>query len=420
MRYLVGVLLAVMVSPAWGQTIAIVGGDVYPVSGPRIQNGTVLIRDGVIAEVGRDITIPANATRIDATGKWITPGLFHPGSDLGLSLFQTGGQQETREGIKAGDLDAAFNVKEGINPAAITIPNTRLEGVTTALTAPADGLIAGQAVVIDLDGATVEQMVARSPAAMVIDLSEQSKPAGGGSRAGVLQRLREVFADARELQRRRRDFDRNDMRPLAAPAADLEALQPVLSGELPVLLIANRRSDIESGLRLAREFGLRLVLWSGAEAWQVADQLAAAKIPVVVNARRDRPSFDAPRARLDNAALLRRAGVTVLIADENPRQSFSTAFRTLRQAAGETVRHGVTWDDALAGVTLAPAQAYGVADRYGSLEPGKVANVVVWSGDPFEFSSRAERIFIRGRAIPLESRMTRLLERYRTLPPSWN
>ncbi|HXE58192.1 MAG TPA: amidohydrolase family protein [Gemmatimonadales bacterium] len=400
-------------------TVAITGGTVYPVSGPKIERGTVLIRDGRIVAVGAEVSIPADAVRVDASGRWVTPGLFHPATDLGLSLFQTGGQEETRENVKQGDVDAAFNVGEGIYPAALPIGEARLGGITTALSAPVDGLIAGQAVVIDLAGPSVERMLVRSPAAMVIDLSEQSKSAGGGSRAGVIQRLRDILRDAQEYDRRRNDFRRAEIQPLAASEEDLEALQPVLRGELPVYAIANRRSDIEAALRLAREFKLRLILWGGIEAWQLAPELARAGVPVVVNSRVDRPSFDAPGARLDNAALLRRAGVTVLLSDEDPRQNFSSHFRTLRHAAGEAVRNGMAWDDALAAITLHPARAFGVADRYGSLEPGKVANVVVWSGDPFEFASRAERVYIRGEEIPLKSRQTELLERYRTVPPPW-
>ncbi len=401
------------------QTIAITGGTVYPVSGPKIERGTVLMKNGVIVAVGADVAIPSDAVRVDAGSRWVTPGLIHAGTDLGLSLFATGGQSETREGIKTGDVDAAFDVREGINPAAITIPIARSGGVTTAVTAPNDGLIAGQAALIDLLGDRVEQMVVRAPVAMVFDLSEASKSAGGGSRAGAVQRLRRILQDALEYQRRRADFKRAEMQPLAATAEDLEALQPVLAGQVPAYIIANRRSDIENALRLAREFKLRPIVWGGAEAWQVATELASANAPVVLNSRADRPSFDAPGARLDNARLLRQAGVTVVLTDEEPRQSFSTHFRTLRHAAGEAVRNGMDWADALAAITLNPARAFGAGDRYGSLEPGKVANLVVWSGDPFDFSSHAVKIFIRGKEIEPDNRQLELLERYRKLPPEY-
>ena len=142
--------------------------------------------------------------------------------------------------------------------------------------------------------------------------------------------------------------------------------------------------------------------------------LAEAKVPVILEPFTDLPTFDALNARLDNATLLREAGVNVVAA-----QTDAAHYRDLRQAAGNEVRNGMTWDDALRTVTLAAAEAAQVGDRYGSLEPGKVANVVVWSGDPFELSSRAEHVFIRGRPIPLESRQTELLKRYRKLPPAY-
>jgi imidazolonepropionase-like amidohydrolase len=249
---------------------------------------------------------------------------------------------------------------------------------------------------------------------MIADLSQESKEAGGGSRAAALHRLRRILRDALEYDRRREDFRLARMQPLAAPAHDLEALLPVLKGALPMFVIANRRSDIENALELAREFGLKIAISGGVEAWQVAPELARARVPVLLEPLTDVPRFDALSARLDNATLLSKAGVKVAVAQQDVAH-----FRNLRQAAGNEVRNGMAWDEALRSVTLSTAETALVADRYGSLEPGKVANVVVWSGDPFEFSSRAERIFIRGREMPMVSRQTELLERYRSLPPSY-
>ncbi|HUL71405.1 MAG TPA: hypothetical protein VLT17_14350, partial [Gemmatimonadales bacterium] len=206
------------------QTIAITGATIYPVSGPKIENGTLVIRDGKIVAVGRDVSIPNGATRIDASGKIVTPGLIHAGTDLGLNLFESGGQTETHEGTKSGDINAAFNVGAGIDPQNVAIPPTRMEGVTTVLSAPSGGLIAGQAVLIDLSGDKLETMLVKSPAAMVVDLSEGGKPAGGGSRAGSVQRLRQILEDAREYAKRKSDYRKAQMQSLSATAADLEAL----------------------------------------------------------------------------------------------------------------------------------------------------------------------------------------------------
>jgi imidazolonepropionase-like amidohydrolase len=248
----------------------------------------------------------------------------------------------------------------------------------------------------------------------VADLSEGSKGAGGGSRAGAAQRLRQVLNDAREYARRRADYSRAQIQQLAAPAADLEALQPVLRGELPLIAVANRRSDIETALRIAGEYRLRLILAGGAEGWTIADRLAAAGVPVLVEPLDNIPTYDALGIRYENAALLVKGGVKVALMETATENS-----RNLRQQAGNAVASGMTWDQALRAVTLSPAEVFGVADRYGSLAPGRVANVVVWSGDPFEFSTGVEHVYIRGKEIPLRSRQTELLERYRTLPPKY-
>ena len=411
---LVPLLAVAIATAARAQTIAITGGTVYPVSGPRIEGGTVLLRDGNIAAVGADVAIPDGATRVDATGRWVTPGLIHLRTTLGLRLLDSGGQEETQEDVVEGEVKAAFNVAEGLDPASMTIPVARMEGITSAVAAPSDGLMPGQAALIDLAGARVDEMLVKSPVAMLADLSEGGKESGGGSRAGAVLRLRRVLRDALEYAQRKEDFRRARIQPLAAAAEDLEALQPVLRGELPLFVIANRRNDIESALRIAREFKLRIALYGGVEAWQAAPALAAANVPVILEPLTDVPSFDGLGARLDNATLLREAGVSVVAA-----QSDAAHFRDLRQAAGNEVRNGMPWEEALRSVTLAAAEAALVGDRYGSLDTGKVANVVVWSGDPLELSSRVEHLFIRGRAVPLVSRQTELLERYRRLPPTY-
>jgi len=402
-----------MIAFLLAQTIAITGGTVYPASGPKLANATVLIRDGRIAAVGTNVSVPSDATRIDATGKWVTPGLIDGAGQLGL--VEISAVPGTREASLQGDtIAAAFNVAEGINPASTLIPVNRIEGVTTALAVPVGHLVSGQAVLIDLDGTTIEQMLVRSPVGVVADLSESGKDEAGGSRAGSADRLRRVFRDALEYERRKTDFGRAQMRPLSASVADLEALLPVLHGREPLIAVANRRSDIETALRLAREFKLKLVLAGGAEGWEIASAIAAAGVPVLVEPMDNIPSYDALGIRYENAALLAKAGVTVALMETDTHKSHD-----LRQQAGNAVSYGMTWDQALRAVTAAPAQIFGVADRYGSLETGKVANVVVWTGDPFEFSTGVEHVLIRGKEIPLRSRQTELFERYKKLPPAY-
>ena len=188
----------------------------------------------------------------------------------------------------------------------------------------------------------------------------------------------------------------------------------MLQGTLPLIVRANRRSDIENALRLAQDYHLRLQIAEGAEAWTVADQLARANVPVLLVPLTNIPDYEQLGARYDNAARLAKAGVKVVIISGDSHNS-----RNIRQEAGNAVSYGVSWEQALRAVTLSPAEVTGVADRYGSLEAGKVANLVVWSGDPFEFTTAVEQVFIRGRQIPLRSRQTELLDRYRSLPPRY-
>ncbi len=402
-----------MIAFLLAQTIAVTGGTVYPVSGPKIEHGTVLIRDGHIVAVGANVTVPSDATKIDATGKWVTPGLIDGAGQMGLTEI-TLVPNDNEAVLRGSDIAASFNVAEGINPASQLIPVTRVEGVTTTLAAPAGGWIEGQAVLIDLDGATIEQMLVKSPVGIVVDMSEGSKGAGGSSRAGAAGRLRRVFNDALEYGRRKADYSRAQMQQLAAPAAELEALLPVLRGQLPLIAYANRASDIRTALRIGREYKLKLILAGAAEGWEIAADIAAAGVPVLVEPMDNIPSYDALGIRYENAALLAKAGVKVSLLETETHYS-----RRIRQQAGNAVSFGMTWDQALRAVTLTPAETFGVASQYGSLDAGKVANVVVWSGDPFELSTGVEHVLIRGKEIPLRSRQTELLERYRTLPPKY-
>ena len=402
-----------MIAYLLAQTIAITGGTVYPVSGPKVEHATVLIQNGRIAAVGTNVTIPADATRIDAAGKWVTPGFVDGGTQMGL--VEIGAVPGTREAYVQNDtIAASFNVAEGMNPASTLIPVTRMEGITTVLAAPQGHLVSGQAVLIDLDGATIEQMLVKSPVGIVANFDENAKGEGGGSRAGVAERIRRVFNDALEYSRRRAEYNRGAIQPLSASAADLEALLPVLRGQLPLIAVANRRSDIETALRIGREFRLRVILAGGQEAWEIADAIARAGVPVLVEPLDNIPTYDALGVRYENAAALVRAGVKVALLETDTHNA-----RNLRQQAGNAVSYGMTWDQALRAVTLSPAEVFGVADRYGALDVGKVANVVVWSGDPFEFSTGVEHVIIRGREVPLRSRQTELFERYRTLPPKY-
>jgi len=410
--------LLLAAAPGNAQTIAIVGGDVYRADGTPLRGGTVLIQNGRIAAVGADVAIPAGAQRIDARGKWVTPGLIESSSELGLREVEQMNETNDAE-IRdvaarpdaADQVQAAFTVAEGLNPRSMVIPVTRIAGITTAVTRPTGSLISGQGAVIDLAGLRVEDMTVVSPVAMYANLSDAARGSVGGPRAAISMRLREVLEDARAYARNRAAFDRGETREYSVSRLDMEALQPVLAGRQPLVVNAHRASDIQLAIRIAQEYGLRLIITGGTEAWMVAEDLARARVPVIVKVLNNLPDrFEALGATYENAARLRRAGVQIGLTTGDTWKAYN-----LRQEAGNAVAYGLPWAEAFRAVTLYPAQIWGIEDRYGSLEPGKVANVVVWSGDPFEMLTNVEHVFIRGREVPLVSRETQLRDRYLNL-----
>lgn len=387
----------------WFLVVAIVGGTVHPVDGPPIENGTVIIEDGKVTRVGANLKAPAGARVIDATGKVVTPGLID--AHTGLGLTEVWGAEETRDNDAGGDhpVRAAHRAVDNFNPDSVVIPVQRAHGITGVIAAPDGGLISGQAALYPLAGDTATLPTA----AIVVNLGQRR----GGSRGAMFGALREVLDDARAYAANGKAFERNQLRRLAAHRLDLAALGPVVRGELPLLVRVNRRIDIVNLLALAEEQKLRIILAGAAEAWMVAEQLAAAKVPVIIDPVRNAPSsFDALRSRADAARILREAGVDVALS------TFSTHnVRKLRQWAGNAVRAGLPHPEALAAVTLTPASIFGLSDR-GVIKAGAVADIVVWSGDPFELSTVAEHVFIDGRATPRGHRQRALMERYRTLP----
>ncbi len=400
---------AFVAAPVAAQTIAITGGTVHPISGPAIPNGTVVIQNGRITAVGANVAIPAGATRIDATGKTVTPGLFESSTNMALVEVDAVGNDYRYQDTD--QVAAAFNVADGINPRSMVIPVTRIAGVTTVVSRPAGGLISGQGLAFDLIGNNVGDMAIRSPIAMFGSVTEGEHQAGGGARGGMFMRLREALEDARAWARNPQAFERGETREFSVSRLDMAALQPVLRGELPLVLEAHRASDIQTAIRIAQEYNLRLIIAGGTEGWMVAGDLARARVPVLVKVLRNLPeSFESLGARYDNAALLRRAGVQVAITTGETYKAFN-----IRQEAGNAVAYGLPYEEALRAVTLYPAQIFGVADRYGTLEPGKVGNVVVWDGDPLELLTAVEHVIIRGQEVPLVSRETLLRDRYMNL-----
>ena len=407
------VFLAVVALPAWSQTIAITNAKVYPVSGPPISNGTVLIRDGQIVAVGANVNIPTGAQRIDATGKIVTPGFINSITTVGL--VEIGQVRDTNDAAAKGsnNVAAAFKVWEGLNPASSVFAPTRSEGVTTVIITPRGGLVSGQAAAIDLSNGQRSELIRRSPVAMIAQIDD-SQSAGTNSRGELMGKLRALLDDVKFYMAHRLDYDRAATRLLSAPAADLEALIPVVQGRMPIMLDADRVDEIDAALALARDYNLKIMISGGAEAWLAADRLAAAHVPVLTGAMNNIPdSFARLNQKQETAGMLRRAGVQVVLVGNGDGDENRFNARNIKYEAGSAVAYGMNYDDALRAITLTPAEIFGLSDRIGSLQAGRDANLVVWSGDPFEFSTRAEHVFIHGREFKDPSRQDLLIERYR-------
>lgn len=395
-----------------GETIAITNARVLPVSGPAIERGTVLIRGGKIAAIGATVAVPAGARVVDAAGKIVTPGLIESATQIGIVEIALSAEGTTDQSTTDAGLSAAFNVVDAFNGETAVIPVTRVDGITSAVVRPGTSkhVISGQGAVITLTGAQAPDAIVKAPVAMFASLGETGAGLEGGSRASAMLRLREALQDALDFSRNRAAWNTAQRRPYALGRLDLEALGPVVRGELPLAVEANRASDLLATLRLADEFHLKLILMGAAEGWKVAAQIKAHNVPVVVKPLVDIPSFDALGATLENAARLAKAGITVVLS------SFDTHnARNIRQEAGNAIANGLDRDAALQAVTLAPARTWGVGERTGSLEVGKDADLVIWSGDPFELTTNVEAVFIGGREMPKDSRQKQLLDRYRTV-----
>jgi imidazolonepropionase-like amidohydrolase len=448
---LLAALLAFTAAPALAQTVAITGGTVALGDGSEpIEGGTVVIRDGRIVAAGRNVAVPAGAQLVDATGKWVTPGIVAGFSRVGL--LEVDAVNATNDVSAANSpFSAAIDIAPAINPRAAAIQVSRAGGVTRAIVAPgtAKSIFAGQGAVIDL-GNDMEA-VTRARAFQFAEMGETGADEAGGSRAAAHVLFRNALREARDLSRfsspiaggggareprasDQRDFPLEevpDSRLIAAGASrpddvlltrfDAAALVPVLQGRQLLLVHVERASDILQVLALKKEFPrLRLVLVGATEGWTVADRIAAAGVPVIANALNDLPStFEQLAATQSNVARLRSAGVTValgMINDDEARQ-----VRLARQQAGNMVAvgrlpgaSGLSWGEALATITSAPAEAVGMGGEIGSLRAGRRADVVIWSGDPLDNSAAAEIVLIDGVQQPLANHQTKLRDRYRT------
>lgn len=402
------------------EPLAITGATVHTV-GPRgtLEAATILVDDGRIVAVGRDIDIPAGTERIDATGKIVTPGLFSAIGNVGVT--EVSGVDGTVDYVQRGDrYTASFDIADAYNPASTLIPVNRLEGVTRAAVLPAGSgspdelgnasrILSGLGAIVQF-GTTGDPLVRRR-AALVVNLGESGGRMAGGSRAAALLELRTALDDALDYAGHRAEFDSGDRREYSLSRADLEALQDVIEGRIPVVAHADRASDIRVLVELAADYRLPLIIAGGAEAWLLAGELAQANVGVILSAVNNLPgNFDELNVRLDAGVVLEAAGVPVTFGAS--RNMHDHNARNITQAAGIAVANGLTWEAALRAITLTPAELYGVADASGSIEPGKDADLVLWTDDPLELTSYPEQVWIRGAEVPMESRQTLLRDRY--------
>ena len=397
------------VSPGQPKTLAIVGGRVHGMAGPTSGRITIVIRGDRIVAVGPGIQPPTDAEVVDADNAHVTPGFIAAGSRLGLEEVSL--EETAREHVSntlAGPVRAALRVWEALNPHSATIPVTRLAGFTTTVVRPVGGLLSGQAAAFDLVGSVAQEANLVGPVAMYANLGLAGARAVG-SRALALTHLRRLFADARDVRRYGPAIRARRHRKLSASLDDLRALIGVLEGRTPLIVAVDRAADILSLIGFATEQRVKLILEGAAEGWQVADNIAAAGIPVLVEVDSNAPfDFDRLGARFDNAARLHSAGVTVGFTAAGSAHN----VRRLRQLAGIAVAWGLPHDAALAALTRVPATLFGLADR-GVIKTGARANLVIWKGDPLELGSRVERMIIGGKSVPLTSRQTELRDRYR-------
>jgi len=385
-------------------TVAIVGGRVVPISGAPLDSGTVLVADGKITAVGPDLHIPDDATVIDAAGRWVLPGFIEAHGHVGV--------HEEAEGWAGSDsneltepVTAQVRALDAINPADLGFRDAVSGGVLAVNVNPGSGNpIGGQTAALKCWGRTVDEMLLKAPAGMKSALGENPKRVYGerkqspSTRLGTAAVIRAALVDAANYlakldaeQRKPEDERKHVDRDLK-----LEALGRVLRKEIPWRQHCHRADDIATALRLAEEFGYNLVIDHGTEAHLLADILAAKDIPVIIGPLfTSRSKVELRNRSLDNPGKLAAAGVTIAITTDHP----VVPINFLAHQAALSVKHGLDRDAALRALTINPARIIGIDDRLGSIEPGKDADLVIWSGDPLDVLSRVTLALMNGEEI---------------------
>jgi imidazolonepropionase-like amidohydrolase len=418
-RGLAAVLSLTPLYAAADDTVLLRGATVHTVSGRDIPNGFVLVRDGRIAEVGEHMPASHGVRTIELKGLHIYPGMIDSATQIGLS--EIGAVREMNDISDLGLFKPQLRAATAVNPASEHIPVTRANGITSVITIPGGGIVAGQAVLFHMNGWTMEDMAVRAPVAMRMEFPRVQTPRSAFSDAPG----RATYADAKkkyeEQLRELNDFMESAERYRQATAAGgsgfepdlkLEAMLPVLEGRIPMLIHAEKAKTIREAVAFAEKYKVRMILEQGVEAWKVAAELKAHNIPVILPPTLRLPDeqddpYDKPFSIPDE---LFKAGVKFAFATFGPGAEQNP--RNLPYEAAAAVPFGLPPEEALKAVTLYAAQIWSAADDLGSIDKGKWADLIVTDGDPLETRTQVKQIFIKGVAVDLDNKQHRLYDKY--------
>lgn len=390
-------------------TFVLTNATIETITNGTIENGTLVISDGKIADIGTNVSVPPGAETIDCSGLTVFPGLIDGGTQLGI--VEVSSEARTRDNSEIGDIIPHIQALTAVNPNSVLIPVTRVSGVTTVLTVPSGGLFPGTAALINLHGYNPGQMFAGFKG-VVMNFPATGRRGRRDRRSDedikknaekAVKKLNDVFQKALQYH----EIDSSGVKQDYYP--EMEALLPVVRGERKLLINVNAANDIKAAIKWVEGKNLDVIFCGVSEGWRVAEELAEAGIPVITGPalstpRRSYDSYDKPYA---NAGIMQKAGVTVAI-----RTNDTENVRNLPYNAGFSVAYGMDLQEALRSITIVPAELFGVADKYGSLEKGKMANLFVTDGDPFETKTQVKHVFIDGWMIPMVSRHTQLYDEF--------
>jgi imidazolonepropionase-like amidohydrolase len=411
-------------NPGKKPTVAIRNATIVPVTSAPIQNGTIVFANGIITAVGANVAIPAGATIIDGTGLSVYPGLIDSGTSIGLT--EVSSVAGTNDVSELGDLNPNAKAAVAINPHSNLIPVTRLNGITSVISEPAGGLISGQDALIQLAGWTPQEMVLKAPVGMHINFpalrsgsfddqpqDEEAEKESHKNYTKQLDKLRDILRDARAYARAAAARGTDPSVKRFDHDLILEALGPVVDGKVPVVIHADRERDIRAAIKFADEMKLTMILEDGADAARVIPELKAHNIPVIIGPilslpQREDDPYDAP---FTTAKALYEGGVRFAIQSSDAHNA-----RNLPYHAAACASFGLPKEVALKAITIFPAEIFGMADKIGSLEAGKRADVIVTDGDPLEVVTNVRRVFIGGEEIPMESYHTLLYKKFSQRP----